>query len=231
MPVIFSYPLISIINPDSVWVPFIGDFDLTQEIFKKTTWGDLFRVIIIPIYVMVVSNLVNMHSGYNGLQSGLSIVLVLTLIVKSWIDGILEAIIPSAAFLGAMVALWFFNYYPAKAFEGNIGSLLFGSLIGCMIVIQEYWWFGFFILFPHIINFLLWVYWLIMMKKDPVNYLLNNEEHEKFGKIRNDNSLKVPNALTVKWIPNFYFKLTEKESTIILYCLTGIFCIIGIFFL
>ena len=51
-----------------------------------------------------------------------------------------------------------------------MGSQLFGSLIGCIIVVQEYWWFGFLILFPHTLNFVLWIVWLIMIKTDPENY-------------------------------------------------------------
>ena len=180
LPVAFSYPLISIIYPTEIWIPFAGEFDLTLTIIGDIRFEDIFRILIIPVYVMVVSNLVNMHSGYNGLQSGLSIILLVTLSVKSWSDGILKSILPTGAFLGSMLALWFFNKYPSKAFEGNIGSLLFGSVIGCTIVIQKYWWFGFFILIPHTINFILWFAWLIMIRLEPENYLESDGLHKKF---------------------------------------------------
>ena len=229
LPVTFGYPLISVISPESVWVPVLGDFDLTAIAVGGLTWGDLFRVTVIPVYVMVVANLINMHSGYNGLQSGLSIILISTLLIKSWIDGILEVVIPGGAFLGAMIALWFFNKYPARVFEGNIGSLLFGSVIGCIIVIQEYWWLGFFILIPHTVNFLLWLVWLIMMRRHPEEYLEEDGYHKKFGSLRRDGTLEVPNRLTLKWIPNYYWRLTEKQSTIIAYFVTVSFCLFGLF--
>ena len=104
---------------------------------------------------MVVSNLVNMHSGYNGLQSGLSIIILSTLLVKSYYDGIFTNIFPAVAFLGGMLAFWLYNRFPAQIFEGNIGSLMFGSVIGCVVVLQEYWWFAFWILLPHTFNFIL----------------------------------------------------------------------------
>ena len=225
----FGYPLISVISPESVWVPVMGDFDLTAIAIWDFTWSDLFRVTVIPVYVMVVANLINMHSGYNGLQSGLSIILISTLLIKSWIDGILEVVIPGGAFLGAMMALWFFNKYPSRVFEGNIGSLLFGSVIGCIIVIQEYWWLGFFILIPHTVNFLLWLVWLIMMRRHPEEYLEEDGYHKKFGSLRRDGTLEVPNRLTLKWIPNYYWRLTEKQSTIIAYFVTVSFCLFGLF--
>ncbi len=231
LPVVFGYPLISVINPELVWIPLLGVFDLTVVVIGDVTWSDLFRVTIIPIYVMVVSNLVNMHSGYNGLQAGLSIIIISTLLVKSWMDGLLNAVIPGGAFLGAIVAFWWFNRYPSRVFEGNIGSLLFGSVIGVIIVIQQYWWFGFFILIPHTLNFLLWILWLVMMKRYPEEYLEDDGAHRKFGYVKSDNILEVPNRLTLKWIPNYYWRLNEQQSTLILYVLTAFFCTTAILFI
>ena len=193
------------------------------------TWNDLFRVTVIPIYVMVVANLTNMHSGYNGLQSGLSIIILLTLLFKAWIDGIPETILPGSAILGSMVAFWFFNKYPAKIFEGNIGSLLFGSTIGCVIIIQEFWWFGFFILIPHTFNFILWLFWLRLMKTNPELYLEGDGIHRKFGYLNSEGYITVPNRLTLKWIPNYYFNLDEKTSVLVMYSVTLFFCSLGIF--
>ena len=178
---------------------------------------------------MVVSNLINMHSGYNGLQSGLSIILVFTLLIKSWIDNSIDSVFPAFSFLGAMLALWFFNKYPARVFEGNIGSLLFGSVIGCIIVIQEYWWFGFFILIPHTFNFLLWCTWLLFIKFYPESYLEKEGKHQKFGSVDEKGIILVPNCLTLKWIPNYYFRLTENQTTYTMYFCTILFCMFGVF--
>ena len=154
LPISFAYPLTVLISPEEIWVPLIGNIDLNSAIFgNEITRSDIFRIVIIPVYVMVVANLVNMHSGYNGLQSGLSIILMFFSFFKSYYDHKLENILPASSFLGAMLAFWFFNRFPAKIFEGNIGSLLFGSLIGAVIVVQEYWWFGFFILIPIVLIF------------------------------------------------------------------------------
>mgnify|MGYP001222363321 CR=1 FL=1 len=64
----------------------------------------------------------------------------------------LDDVIHLGAFLGSMSVFFMFNRYPSKAFEGNIGSMFFGSIIGCVIVVQKFWWFGFFILIPHTIK-------------------------------------------------------------------------------
>ena len=228
LPISFGFPLISVLHPETLWIPYMGEINLHEDFLFGANLGDLFRVVVIPIYVMVVANLVNMHSGYNGLQSGLSVILLSVLLFKSWFEGELIHVLPAAAFLGSMVAFWFFNFYPSKVFEGNIGSLLFGSVIGSIIVIQQYWWFGFFILIPHTINFILWIIWLIMIRLDSSNYLESNGSHKKFGEISEAGYIRVPNRLTLKWIPNYYFKLNEKDSVIILYFFTFIFSILGL---
>ena len=121
---------------------FIGDFDPEGQV-RAVLLGTIFKLFIIPTYVMVVSNLVNMHSGYNGLQSGLSLIILSTLVTNPGL-AIISDIYPSFAFCVRFFAFWIYNKYPSRVFEGNIGSLLFGFIIGCVIVIQEYWWFGFF---------------------------------------------------------------------------------------
>ena len=228
LPITFAYPLISVIHPDTIWLPIFGVQDLNQELFWSITKEDFFRISIIPIYVMVTSNLVNMYSGYNGLQSGLSIILISALCFKSWHDGKIDSIVPIGAILGSILAFYFFNRYPSRVFEGNIGSLLFGSTIGCIIVIQEYWWFGFFILIPHTFNFLLWILWLYLMRKNPEKYLEPDGFHKKFGTVEDDGSLVVPNRLTLKWIPNYYFKLNENNTVLFLYMPTFLFCLLGL---
>lgn len=229
LPITFAFPLISVIKPSFFPLIFYGDIDLSIFLFGDITRSDIFRITIIPIYVMVVSNLVNMHSGYNGLQSGLSIILLITICLKSYLDGILSNIIPVASILGSMCAFLFFNIYPSKIFEGNIGSLFFGSTIGCAIVLQEYWWFGFFIMIPHTLNFILWVIWLCLMRVDSKAYLKQDGTHQKFGFVGQDGKIDAPNNLTLKWMVSNYFKATEYQSVIILYSITIIFCLGGLF--
>ena len=228
IPITFSFPLISVINPDILEIPFYDNFDLRTSFFSNITYGDVFRITILPVYVMVVANLVNMHSGFNGLQSGLSIIVLSALIFHSFFQGVLTNVLPLGAFFGAMVAFWFFNKYPSKVFEGNIGSLLFGAIIGCIIVVQEFWWFGFFILIPHTVNFILWIKWYKRIKYNPDSELNDKGEYMKFAKLEDDGTINPPNALTLKWLPNYFFKIGESEATHYSYLFTIIFCLLGL---
>ena len=228
LPVAFAFPLVSVIEVNSIWLPFFGVKSLETEILMGIYFSDIFRIMVIPFYVMVVANLVNMHSGYNGLQSGLSIIIILTICIKSFFDNGLTNIAPVFAILGSLFAFFKYNKFPSKAFEGNIGSQFFGSTIGVLIAIQNYWWFGFFILIPHTFNFILWLVWLYLMKIAPSHHLDKHGNHTKFGSISESGAINVPSRLTLKWIPNYYFNLNEKQSTELMYCITAIFCILGL---
>jgi len=203
-----SYPLIQYATHTAVTLPSVENFEL----------GIIYLQLIVPTYVLVASNLVNMHSGYNGLSSGLAIIVLVSLIIKSVMINDIENIISVVAVTGATLGFYFYERYPARIFWGNVGSLTVGAAIGAIIVIQGFIISGFVMLLPHTINFLMYVYWKI--KKYP---------HVKFGQIREDGTLEVPNPLTLKWVLPYYYRVTEKQATYAMFLLTSIFCIIGIF--
>jgi len=202
-----SYPLIQYATHTAFTLPNIGNLEL----------GILYLQFIVPTYVLVASNLVNMHSGYNGLASGLSIIVLISLIIKSALIHDVENIISVVAITGATLGFYFYERYPAKIFWGNVGSLTVGAAIGAIIVIQGFIISGFIMLIPHTINFLMYVYWKI--KKYPA---------VKFGKIREDGTLDVPNNLTLKWVLPYYYRLTERQATYAMFLLTSVFCVMGI---
>ncbi|AKB71748.1 MraY family glycosyltransferase [Methanosarcina mazei] len=202
-----SYPLIQYATHTAVILPNVGHIEL----------GVLYLQFIVPTYVLVASNLVNMHSGYNGLASGLSVIVLISLIIKSALISDIENIISVVAITGATLGFYFYDRYPSQIFWGNVGSLTVGAAIGTIIVIQGFIISGFIMLIPHTVNFLMYVYWKI--KKYP---------HVKFGKVREDGTLEVPNALTLKWVLPYYYRLTERQATYAMFLLTSVFCVIGI---
>ncbi|KKG67696.1 MraY family glycosyltransferase [Methanosarcina mazei] len=202
-----SYPLIQYATHTAVTLPSVGDLEL----------GIIYLQLIVPTYVLVASNLVNMHSGYNGLSSGLAIIVLISLIIKSVLINDIENIISVVSVTGATLGFYFYERYPARIFWGNVGSLTVGASIGAIIVIQGFIISGFIMLIPHTVNFLMYVYWKI--KKYPA---------VKFGKIREDGTLDVPNNLTLKWVLPYYYRLNEKQATYAMFLLTSVFCVAGI---
>jgi len=205
-----SYPLIPFVPVIPLHIPYLGAIDLNI----------LFLQLLIPTFVPVVANLVNMHSGYNGLAPGLSLMILSTLLLKTWFSGDIYNALFILCLTGALAAYFLFENYPARVFWGNVGALSVGAAIGVACVVQGFIISGFVMLIPHTLNFLLWVYWKLNMKRVPF---------EKFGKVREDGTIEVPNRFTLKWILPYYFRLTEREATLAMFGLTGLFCIAGFF--
>jgi UDP-N-acetylglucosamine--dolichyl-phosphate N-acetylglucosaminephosphotransferase len=202
-----SYPLMRYATQSTVLFPYFGHVD----------FGIFYSQLIVPTFVLVTANLVNMHSGFNGMSSGISVMVLVSLIIKSFMSGSIDNIVAIIAIAGATLGFHLFDRYPSRIFWGNIGSLTVGAAIGVLIVMQGFIFSGFIMLLPHTINFLMYVYWRI--KKYP---------QVKFGRIRDDGTIEVPNNLTLKWVLPYYRRVTERHATYAMYAVTAVFCIIGI---
>ena len=55
---------------------------------------------------------------------------------------------------------------------------------------------------------------LILMKYNPDIYLQKDGQHQKFGSVDEKGIIKVPNLLTLKWMPNYYFQIKIKLSLV-----------------
>ena len=66
------------------------------------------------------------------------------------------------------------------------------------------------------------------MRTNPKEYTLDNGNHKKFGYVHEDGTLFVPNNLTLKWFPNYYYGFDEQASVKILYFITSLFCLSGL---
>ncbi|MGA2913311.1 MAG: UDP-N-acetylglucosamine-1-phosphate transferase [Methanoregula sp.] len=206
-----AYPLIPFITTSVLILPFIGEVDLSL----------IYLQIVIPTYVPVVANLVNMHSGFNGLAPGLSLILLSTLLLKTFLYGNIYNALFIICLTGALLAYFFFENYPARILWGNLGALSVGAAIGALIVTQGFVVSGFIMFIPHTVNFLMYVYWRLNLRKYPLT---------KFGRIRNDGTLDVPNPLTLKWVLPYYFRMTERQGAYAMYGLTALFCVIGFYY-
>lgn len=225
--IVFSFALFGIIDdlldvgrPTKVYIPLILSLPIAllckdttiSLIFTEIQLGTLYAYIICPLYVMVVANLVNMHSGFNGLSVGLSSNILIFITAKAYLTNGIESLYFIAPIFGALLAFQYYDFYPAKIFWGNVGSLMVGAAIGGLIVLNRLKAFGFILLIPHIINFLMYLVWKIKKLDD-----------SKFGEVRKDGTLKVPNPWTLKWVLPYYFRVTEHQAMWAMYLLTTFF--------
>ena len=118
-----SIPLIVVLFGRSyIFVPVIGDVDL----------GVLYPLIAVPLAITVSANFSNLLAGFNGLETGCAIISIGTMSVLSVLVGhpnvAAFGIILTLAYLGFLVL----NWYPAKIFPGDTGTLISGAALAAM---------------------------------------------------------------------------------------------------
>ncbi len=87
------------------------------------------------LWVVAVSNAVNLVDGLDGLAAGLSSIAAATLLVVAWISGMWLAALFSAVLLGACLGFLPWNFHPARIFMGDAGALFLGFALGAVSVI------------------------------------------------------------------------------------------------
>jgi phospho-N-acetylmuramoyl-pentapeptide-transferase len=136
-------------------IPFYKDneFDYAKVL---TVFGDGFEkysllvfLLFVIVIVTAVSNGANLTDGIDGLATGTSAIIGITLAVLAYVSGntifadylnILyipnsgELVIFAGAFVGACVGFLWYNSFPAQVFMGDTGSLAIGGIIAAFAI-------------------------------------------------------------------------------------------------
>jgi len=110
-----------------LWLPFLGTVD----------FGWLYPVIAIPLMVSTLSNFSNMHAGFNGLEAGVASIGLAALGGASLLVGALAPAILALTLAGAFAGFLRSNWYPAKIFPGDVGTLTAGAGVAVVGVLAK----------------------------------------------------------------------------------------------
>ena len=136
-------------------LPFIKNNELDYS--KLITWinkdlADYAWLIFIPIVIFIitaVSNGANLTDGIDGLATGTSAIIGVTLGIFAYVSGNVffadylnimfipdsgEMVVFIAAFVGACIGFLWYNAYPAQVFMGDTGSLSLGGIIAVFAI-------------------------------------------------------------------------------------------------
>ena len=117
---------------------------------KRQPWGWLVFVVMVIFIVIAVSNGANLTDGLDGLATGTSAIMVVTLGILAYVSGNIiysnylnimyipytgELMIFAGAFIGAAIGFLWYNSYPAQIFMGDTGSLAIGGIIAVFAII------------------------------------------------------------------------------------------------
>ncbi|MFW6149168.1 MAG: MraY family glycosyltransferase [Atribacterota bacterium] len=145
-PLFAALPLAAIRAGHSIMrIPFIGPVEF--DIF--------YPLLLVPIAVTVAANAVNMLAGFNGLEVGMGLIATVSLGVIAYTLNDVTALLVLAAAAGALLAALIFNWYPARVFIGDVGTLSIGAVLASAVIIGDFETAGIIILVPYAVDFLL----------------------------------------------------------------------------
>jgi phospho-N-acetylmuramoyl-pentapeptide-transferase len=144
------------IKSTKVTIPFFKDneFDYADLLWflgdKAQDWAWLVLIFAVIFIVTAVSNGANMTDGLDGLATGSSAIIGVTLGILAYLSGNIvysdylnimylpntgELVVFMSAFIGATVGFLWYNSYPAQVFMGDTGSLSLGGIIAVFAIL------------------------------------------------------------------------------------------------
>ena len=126
------------------------DFSIINPLIKNSYLyiTPILFFIFVAFVIIGSSNAVNLTDGLDGLVSGPTIVVSITLLIITYLTGNVkyakylnlyyvpqaaEMIVYLASVIGALIGFLWYNFYPAQVFMGDTGSLTLGGILGIML--------------------------------------------------------------------------------------------------
>jgi len=105
--------------------------------------NEILRFAFTFIWIIGITNAINLSDGLDGLSSGIVLIVVSVIFINSvylmntrdqQFSLFVFSAICSISLIGAALAFLHFNFYPAKIFLGDTGSLFLGFFLACIAI-------------------------------------------------------------------------------------------------
>lgn len=103
--------------------------------FTKILLLGAWAVPVTIIWMVSITNAINLIDGLDGLASGITMIAAATLFVVSIKMGQMDSAILLAALIGTSAGFLRYNFFPASIFLGDSGSLFFGFMLACASIV------------------------------------------------------------------------------------------------
>ena len=112
-------------------------------------------ILVAAFAVTCAANAANMLEGFNGLGTGLGIIMSITLIILSIMHDRMDGAYLLVPLIGSLVAFLWFNKYPARIFPGDTMMLFVGATLAVAGILSSLQVQTTFIFIPMIVEFFL----------------------------------------------------------------------------
>ncbi|SIS42916.1 MraY family glycosyltransferase [Salimicrobium flavidum] len=99
---------------------------------ESTLEFGVFSEIITMVWIIAITNAINLIDGLDGLAAGVSAIALLTISGMAITMGNVFVVFAGLMMLGSTVGFLIYNFYPAKIFMGDTGALFLGFMISVL---------------------------------------------------------------------------------------------------
>ena len=117
-------------------VALFGSTEIHFPLLGTIPFGILYPLVVVPLGITTSANLSNMLAGFNGLEAGCAIIGIGTLTLLSAVEGQYVGLAIGSLFLAGYLGFLALNWYPAKIFPGDTGTLMAGAAIAAIGLIS-----------------------------------------------------------------------------------------------
>ena len=149
-----------------------------QSTVMGINFGLFFPLILIPLGVVATTTTFNFLAGYNGLETGQGIIMLVALAIVTFLVGKAWLSVVALCMVASLIAFYTFNRYPSKVFPGDMMTYVIGALIACIAILGNIEKIAIFFFIPYILE-------CILKSRGKL-------KKESFAKLNKDGSLEQP---------------------------------------
>ncbi len=105
-------------------------------------FGLFYPLLVVPIGILGAANAFNMIAGFNGLEAGMGILLLLFTSIYAFAKSLELSFISSIIGIASIIAFLYYNKFPSKVFPGNAFTYGIGAFYASLIVLNDFQKFG-----------------------------------------------------------------------------------------
>ncbi len=197
-----------------------GESAMNLPFFGSVNFGLLYPLLIVPLAIAFVTTTYNFLAGFNGLESGLGILVLSFLSYIAYFSGSPWLAIVGLCMVAALIGFYLFNRVPAKVFPGDILTYSVGALIVCMAILGNFEKIAFIVFIPYILE--------AILKSS------GKLKKQSFGIPDKNGNLKMPYSriyglthFSIWFLSKFKDKVTEKDVVRFIFIIQIVFILLA----
>lgn len=213
--VMASIPLVVInAGTSTINLPFIGIIN----------FGIFFPLVILPLSIGFVSTTYNFLAGFNGLETGMGILIISFLSFVAYVTGSPWLAVIGLCMVASLIVFLAYNWTPAKVFPGDILTYSLGALIVGMAVLGDFEKVAIIVFIPYLIE--------VVLKAR------GGFQKHSFAKPTKDSGLKLKynkiyglTHFSIWFLSKFKKRVAEQDVVYMIYAIEIVFILLATIFL